>query len=187
MIQKIVKGRSSYEIFVASVKRTLEIDLHVVEPFIKRIEIEGDFKMNVSHITFKSNKDKNYYVEACPDGLGIRFIEGVPGSGGRCIALIADGGNRFFYTARSENGLVVTKFWPSVQLLLKNGEEAPVDFDGYQIETKTKAGKIIVVRPLCRGKENGVVIAYYEPDEEILWSIAMVAAPQDRLLVSLAE
>lgn len=144
--------------------------------------------MNVPYLRFKSTNNKKYYVEACPDGLGVRFIEGEPEGGGLCVALIADGGsNRFFFTSKMGNGLSVVEFRPSVQLFMKDGEEAPVDFDGDQIEFKTKSEKNIVVRPLCRGRENGVIIAYYEPDEDILWSIALVAAPQDRLLVSLAE
>lgn len=142
--------------------------------------------MYVPHIKFIS-KNKEYYVEACPDGLGVRFMEGTPGHS-TCIALIADGDkNRFFFTARGENGLNIHEFMPSVQLLLRNGEEAPIEFDGPEVETITKFGKKIVCRPLCRGKKNGVVIAYLEPDDDILWSIAMVSAPDDRLLVSLAE
>lgn len=144
--------------------------------------------MNIPYITFKSNKGKDYYVEACPDGLGVRFIEGTHGNDGHCIALIADGGkNRFFYAARGENGVNINEFCPSVQLLLRNGEEAPIEFDGPEVEAITKFGKRIVCRPLCRGKKNGVVVAYHELDDDVLWSIAMISAPDNRLLVSLAE
>ena len=139
--------------------------------------------MKVEKMKFKS-RTKNFYAEPIPENLGVRFMQ-YDEHGEECIAMIVDNGNQFLLTSKNRDGMLIRPFMPTVQLLLKDGTEAPLDGED-QIEVKTPYGKKMIVRTLSKGnKGSGVIVAYEESDT--LWSIALCGAPIDGLIISLAK
>lgn len=139
--------------------------------------------MKVEKMKFKS-RTKNFYAEPIPENLGVRFMQ-YDEHGEECIAMIVDNGNQFLLTSKNRDGMLIRPFMPTVQLLLKDGTEAPLDGED-QIEVKTPYGKKMIVRTLSKeNKGSGVIVAYEESDT--LWSIALCGAPIDGLIISLAK
>lgn len=141
--------------------------------------------MNPKKINFNS-KSKTFCVEPIPGNLGIRFME-YNERGEECIAMIVDNDKEFLLTSKNRDGMLIRKFMPTTQLLLKDGTEAPLE-DGDQVEVATQFGKKFVVRPLCKDRPgSGVVVAYIEGEDPTLWSIALAGAPIDNMVISLAK
>lgn len=139
--------------------------------------------MKVEKMKFKSRK-KNFYVEAIPGNIGIRFME-YSEYGVECIAMIVDNAKEFLLTSKNRDGMLIRPFKPTTQLLLKDGTEAPLEGED-QIEVNTPYGKKMIVRTLSKeNKGSGVIVAYEESDT--LWSIALCGAPIDGLIISLAK
>lgn len=139
--------------------------------------------MKIGRIKFKS-RTKNFYAEPIPENLGVRFMQ-YDEHGEECIAMIVDNGDQFLLTSKNRDGMLIRPFMPTVQLLLKDGTEAPLDGED-QIEVKTPYGKKMIVRTLSKeNKGSGVIVAYEESDT--LWSIALCGAPIDGLIISLAK
>lgn len=139
--------------------------------------------MKIEKIKFKS-RTKNFYAEAIPDNSGVRFMH-YDEYGEECVAMFVDNGEEFFLTSKNRDGMLIRPFMPTVQLLLKDGTEAPLDGED-QIEVKTPYGKKMIVRTLSKeNKGSGVIVAYEESDT--LWSIALCGAPIDGLIISLAK
>ena len=141
--------------------------------------------MKIGKINFNS-KSKTFCVEPIPGNLGVRFME-VNGSHKECIAMLVDNKTEFLLTSKNDEGMLIRKFMPTTQLLLKDGTEAPLE-DGDQVEVSTQFGKKFVVRPLCKDRPgSGVVVAYLEGEDPTLWSIALAGAPIDNMVISLAK
>ena len=141
--------------------------------------------MNTNRMEFKS-KTKNFFAEPAPGNIGIRFME-YNEHGEECIAMIIDNDKEFLLTSKNRDGMLIRKFMPTTQLLLKDGTEAPLE-DGDQVEVSTQFGKKFVVRPLCKDRPgSGVVVAYLEGEDPTLWSIALAGAPIDSMVISLAK
>lgn len=139
--------------------------------------------MNPNRMKFKS-KTKNLYAEPIPDNSGIRLIQ-YDEHGEECIAMIVDNGNEFLLTSKNRDGMLVRPFMPTVQLLLKDGTEPPLEGEK-QIEIKTPYNKKMIVRTLSKeNKDSGVVVAYEE--DNTLWSICLCGAPLDGLVISIAR
>lgn len=138
--------------------------------------------MKVEKMKFKSRK-KNFYVEAIPGNIGIRFME-YSEYGVECIAMIVDNNREFLLTSKNQGGMLIRPFNPTTKLLLKDGTEAPLEGED-QIEVKTPYGKKMIVRTLSKdNKIPGVVVAYEKSGT--LWSVALCGAPTDGLIISLA-
>lgn len=138
--------------------------------------------MKVEKMKFKSKK-KNFYVEAIPGNIGIRFME-YSEYGVECIAMIVDNNREFLLTSKNQGGMLIRSFKPTTPLLLKDGTEAPLTGED-QIEINTLYGKKMIVRTLSKdNKIPGVVVAYEK--DETLWSIAICGAPTENLIISLA-
>ena len=136
-------------------------------------------------LKFKS-RTKSFCAEPIPGNLGIRFME-VGATKKPCIAMIVDNGTEFLLTSKNDDGMLIRKFMPTTQLLLKDGTKAPLEDDD-QIEIVTPFGKKIVVRPLCKNKPGtGVVLAYLEGEDPTLWCIALAVAPIENMAISLAK
>ena len=141
--------------------------------------------MNPKKMTFESKK-KSFYAEPIPGNIGIRFME-VGATKKPCIAMIVDNGTEFLLTSKNDDGMLIRKFTPTSQLLLKDGTKPPLEDDG-QIEFVSPFGKKFVVRPLCKDKPgSGVVVAYLEGEDPTLWSIALAGAPVENMVISLAK
>ena len=139
--------------------------------------------MNPNRMKFKS-KTKNFYAEPIPDNSGIRFMQ-YDEHGEECIAMIVDNGDQFLLTSKNRDGMLVRPFMPTVQLLLKDGTEPPLEGEK-QIEIKTPYNKKMIVRTLSKeNKDSGVVVAYEE--DNTLWSICLCGAPLDGLVISIAR
>lgn len=138
--------------------------------------------MKVEKMKFKSRK-KNFYVEAIPGNIGIRFME-YSEYGVECIAMIVDNNMEFLLTSKNQGDMLIRPFNPTTQLLLKDGTEAPLEGED-QIEVKTPYNKKMIVRTLSKeNKGSGVVVAYEKSGT--LWSVALCGAPTDGLIISLA-
>lgn len=136
-------------------------------------------------MTFESKK-KSFCAEPIPGNIGIRFME-VGATQKTCIAMIVDNGTEFLLTSKNDDGMLIRRFTPTTQLLLKDGTKAPLE-DGCQVEVVTPFLKKIVVRPLCKDRPgSGVVVAYIEGEDPTLWSIALAGAPIDNMVISLAK
>ena len=139
--------------------------------------------MKIGKIKFKS-RTKNFYAEPIPENLGVRFMQ-YDEHGEECIAMIVDNGDQFLLTSKNRDGMLVRPFMPTVQLLLKDGTEPPLEGEK-QIEIKTPYNKKMIVRTLSKeNKDSGVVVAYEE--DNTLWSICLCGAPLDGLVISLAR
>lgn len=139
--------------------------------------------MNPNRMKFKS-KTKNFYAEPIPDNSGIRFMQ-YDNNGEECIAMILDNGKEFLLTSKNRDGMLVRPFMPTVQLLLKDGTEPPLEEEN-QIEIKTPYNKKMIVRTLSKeNRDSGVVVAY--EDNDTLFSVALCGAPIDGLIISLAK
>lgn len=138
--------------------------------------------MKVKKMKFKSRK-KNFYAEAIPGNIGIRFME-YSEYGVECIAMIVDNNREFLLTSKNQGGMLIRSFKPTTPLLLKDSTEAPLTGED-QVEVKTPYGKKMIVRTLSKdNKVPGVVVAYEK--DETLWSIAICGAPTENLIISLA-
>ena len=139
--------------------------------------------MKLEKLKFRS-RTKNFYVESAPENLGIRFIQ-YDERGEKCIAMIVDNGKEFLLTSKNSDGMLVRPFIPTVQLLLKDGTEPPLEGED-QIEVKTPHNKKMIVRTLAKEERDKGVAVAYEKDGK-LWSVALCGAPVDGLLISLAK
>lgn len=139
--------------------------------------------MKIEKIKFKS-RTKNFYAEAIPDNSGVRFMQ-YDEYGEECVAMFVDNGEEFFLTSKNRYGMLVRPFKPTIQLLLKDGTEPPLEGEN-QIEVYTPYNKKMIVRTLEKeNRDRGVVVAYEDDDK--LWSIALVGAPIDGILISLSK
>lgn len=140
--------------------------------------------MKVEKIKFKS-RTKNFYAEPIPSKLGIRFMQ-YNEHGEECIAMLVDNDKEFLLTFKNRDGMLMRPFKPTTQLLLRDGiTKAPLDGEG-QIEVNTPYGKKMIVRTLSKeNRGSGVVVAYEK--NNTLWSIALVGAPIDGMIISLSK
>lgn len=110
--------------------------------------------MKIEKIKFKS-RTKNFYAEAIPDNSGVRFMQ-YDEYGEECVAMFVDNGEEFFLTSKNRYGMLVRPFKPTIQLLLKDGTEPPLEGEN-QIEVHTPYNKKMIVRTLEKKIETVVL------------------------------